>query len=32
MGHLNLYGDDAAELVRIGKAARELIYNEGAEN
>ncbi len=32
MGHLNLYGDDAAVLVRIGKAARELIYNEGAEN
>lgn len=31
MGHLNLFGEDAGELVRIGRAAREQIYNEGAE-
>ena len=31
MGHLNLFGEDASELVRIGRAAREQIYNEGAE-
>lgn len=31
MGHLNLFGEDASELVRIGRAAREQIYNEGVE-
>jgi len=31
MGHLNLFGEDAGELVKIGRAAREQIYNEGAE-
>ncbi len=32
MGHLNLFGEDAAELMRIGRMARDLIYNQESED
>ena len=30
MGHINVVGDDADELLRVGRAARDVLYNRGA--
>jgi len=32
MGHLNLFGENALELLKTGRAARDLIYNQKAED